>query len=91
MESIKTHLVVWLSGVVTGLILMERWRRLGDPSGPTADSVGGVTTTTTASPASADKPKGLKLIVAGATAEVERARQLFTQMTRRGRRTQLLP
>ena len=81
MESMKTHLVVWLSGVVTGLILMERWRRLGDPSGPTAESVGGChRPRLPLSPASADKPKGLKLIVAGATAEAERARQLFSQM-----------
>ena len=67
MESMKTHLVVWLSGLVTGLILMERWRRLGDLSGPTAERAADVTGMATASPASADKPKGLKSIVAGAT------------------------
>ena len=80
MESLKTHLVVWLSGLVTGLILMESWRRLGQADGPTADSGGGVTRTDTPSQASADKPKGLRLIVAGATAEAERGRQLLGQV-----------
>jgi hypothetical protein len=79
MESMKTHLVVWLSGVVTGLILIERWRRLGDPSA-TTERVADVTDTKTAGQAPADKPKGLKLIVAGATAEAERARQLLGQV-----------
>ena len=27
MESMKTYLVVWLSGLITGLILLERWQR----------------------------------------------------------------
>ena len=79
MESMKTHLVVWLSGLVTGLILMERWRRLGDLSGPTAERAADVTDMATAGPASADKPKGLKSIVAGATADTERARQLLSR------------
>ncbi len=43
MESLKTHLVVWLSGMVTGLILMESWRRLGDRDSPAAEGGGDVT------------------------------------------------
>ena len=66
MESIKTQLIVWLSGFVAGLVVMESWRRLGDRSGPTAEGVGDFTETDVARPPSADKPKGLKSIVAGA-------------------------
>jgi hypothetical protein len=79
MESLKTHLVVWLSGLVTGLILMESWRRLGDRDGAADGSAGKVTDTATASPAPADTSKGLKSIVAGATAEAERARRLLSE------------
>lgn len=80
MESIKTQLIVWLSGFVAGLVVMESWRRLGDRSGPTAEGVGDFTDTDVARAPSADKPKGLKSIVAGATAEAERARKLVGQM-----------
>ena len=81
MESMKTHLVVWLSGVITGLILMERWRRFGDPSGATAQNGGAATVTDTARPASSvGKPKGLKLIATGAMSEAERVRLMVTQM-----------
>lgn len=79
MESMKTHLVVWLSGVITGLILMERWRRLRDPAGSTAERVGTAADTDTGRRAAADKPTGLRSIVAGATAEAERARQLVSE------------
>ena len=81
MESIKTHVVVWLSGLITGLILMERWRRLGDTASSTTLSV--ENTTDTASPAvdiPADKPTWLKSVVAGATADAERARQLLGEV-----------
>jgi hypothetical protein len=80
MQSMKSFLVVWLSGLVTGLIVMESLRRLGHPDDPTAERQGDVTATGTASQASADKPKGLKLIVAGATAEAERGRQVLSQL-----------
>ncbi len=78
METMKTHLVVWLSGLVTGLILMESWRRLGDRSVPAAEGGADATRRDATSPASVDKPKGLKSLVAGATAEAERARQLLS-------------
>ena len=75
MESMKTQIIVWLSGFVAGLVVMESWRRLGDRSSPTAQGVGDSSDTDVARPPSADKPKGLRSIVAGATAEAERARQ----------------
>ena len=77
MESLKTSIVVWLSGLVAGLILMERWRRLGDRSGATAETVGDVTNTAAARRESVDKPTALNSIVGGATAEAERARELL--------------
>ena len=29
MNSMKTYLLVWLGGVIAGVIIMERWRRTG--------------------------------------------------------------
>ena len=78
MESMKTHLVVWLSGLLAGLILMERWRRLGDPE-PTAEGASDVADTTTGA-ASADKPKGMKADRRRTTAEAGRARQALSQV-----------
>ena len=80
MESMRTSIVVWLSGLVAGLILMERWRRLGDSSGATAETVDDVTNTAAARREPVDKPNALNSIVAGATAEAERARQLLTRV-----------
>ena len=91
MESLKTHLVVWLSGLVTGLILMESWRRLGDRGGPAAEGGADATSRETISPASADKPKGLRSFVAGATAEAERARQLLSGVMPWARESNRIP
>jgi hypothetical protein len=79
MESMKTQLIVWMSGFVAGLVVLESLRRLGDRSNPTAEGVADVLDAGATRPASADKPKGLKSIVAGATAQAERARQIVGQ------------
>lgn len=80
MESMKTQLIVWLSGFVAGLVVMESLRRLGDRSDSMAEGGGDVVAAGATRPASADKPKGLKSIIAGATSEADRARQMVSQM-----------
>ena len=40
MKSMKTYLIVWLGGLVAGLILMERWQRTSGLQAPTAADAG---------------------------------------------------
>ena len=83
MNSIKTYLIVWLSGMVAALILIDRWRRMGDRSVPATADVGEVIATDTATmpmPVSADKQKLSTAIVTGARADVERGRQLLNKV-----------
>ena len=83
MKSVKTYLVVWLSGVFAGLILVERWRRAGARGVPAAESAGKVAETATASTSPStppEKPKVSALVIAGAKADVQRARRLLDQM-----------
>ena len=79
LKSLKTYLVVWLSGVFAGLILVERWRRAGARGVPVAESVEDVTEPAAAS-APLEKPKVSALVIAGAKADVQRARRLLDQM-----------
>ena len=82
MNSIKTYLAVWLAGLVVGLALMERWRRTG--LGVTAaENVGqAVDTEAAGTPrqASADQPRMSAVVVAGAKADAQRARQLLDRV-----------
>ena len=83
LKSVKTYLVVWLSGVFAGLILVERWRRVGARGVPAAESAEDATETAAASTPSStppEKPKVSALIIAGAKADAQRARRLLDQM-----------
>jgi hypothetical protein len=83
MDSLRTYVIVWLSGLVVGLALMERWHRTGGLSVPTAENVGEAVETDTASTVgkvSADHPKVSAVIVAGAKADAQRARQLLERV-----------
>jgi hypothetical protein len=83
MDSLKTYLIVWLSGLVVGLALMERWHRAGGLSVPPAENLGEAVETDTASTAekvSADHPRVSAVIVAGAKADAQRARQLLERL-----------
>jgi hypothetical protein len=83
MDSLKTYLTVWVSGVVVGLVLMERWRRTGGLSVPPAENVGEAVEIDTASArgkGSADHPRVSAVIVAGAKADARRARQLLERV-----------
>ncbi len=83
MTSIKTYLAVWLAGLVVGLALMERWRRTSGLGVPAAENVGqAVDTGTAGTPrqASADQPRMSAVVVAGAKADAQRARQLLDRV-----------
>ena len=77
MSSMKVYLTVWSAGLVSGLILMERWQRASDVQVPPAESEGDVVDTdarSTATDAATDRPKVSAVIVTGAKADAERAR-----------------
>ncbi len=76
MESMKTYLIVWLCGLVTGLILLEHWRRRSGLQVPAAANAG-----VDVEPDAASTPmKVSAVIVAGAKADAERARDLLVRM-----------
>ena len=82
MKSVRVYLVFWLSGLVAGVILVERWRRNGDldvaaePTTPgTLDGSPGFTGST----GPAKKPNLVGLVVTGAKLDAERVRQRVTQ------------
>ena len=84
MDSMKTYLLVWLGGVIAGVIIMERWRRTGRRLIPTAESTADAVETTTAIKASSespDKPKVSAALVAGAKADADRFRHLVRRVT----------
>ncbi len=82
MKSVRVYLVFWLSGLIAGVILVERWRRNGDidvaaePTTPgTIDGSPGSTGPT----GPAKKPNLVGLVVTGAKLDAERVRQRVTQ------------
>ena len=84
MSSMKTYLLVWLGGVIAGVIIMERWRRTGRGLIPTAASRADAIETTNATAASvvpADKPKVSAALIAGAKADADRFRHFVRRVT----------
>jgi hypothetical protein len=82
MKSMQKYLIVWLSGLVAGFMLMERWQRSSGLPRPEAENVGEAVATdaaTTPVKVSADQPKVSAVIVAGAKSDAERARRLLVQ------------
>ncbi len=83
LNSMKTYLVVWLSGVFAGLVLVERWRRVGarsaaaEESAWEADESAVASTAPTAPP---EKQNAAVLIFAGARADARRAQQALTHV-----------
>ena len=77
MTSMRFLLVAWLSGIVAGVVLMERWRRHGGQYVPVDSIEASVDTTTpgTASPASNRRPNVVGLVVTGAKLDAERVRR----------------
>ena len=81
MKSMKTYLIVWLAGLFAGLALMERWQRTTDLQAPGAGSAGATTDSDLVPTAPADQPRGAAIIVAGAKADADRARQVLVRMS----------
>ena len=81
MKSMKTYLIVWLGGLVAGLALMERWQRTSGLQVPAAGDAGKTIEADAAATVLADQPRGAAVIVAGAKADAERARQMLVRMT----------
>jgi hypothetical protein len=82
-DSNKAYLIVWLSGMVVGVVLIERWRGM-EGSLLAAANVGEAIeakTATTVMQVSAGRANVSTLIVTGAKADVERARHLLTRAT----------
>ena len=83
-STIKTYLALFLSGLIAGVIIMERWRITGRRLIPTLDSAGDAVETPTASTdskVSSDKPKVSATLVAGAKADAQRVRDVVKRMT----------
>jgi hypothetical protein len=88
MDSIKTYFIVWISGVFVGVVLLERWQRTSGLRVPAAENPGEAVETEAASTpegVSADHPKVSAVIVAGAKADAQRARQLVERVLPWGR------
>jgi hypothetical protein len=84
MLSMKMYLVVWISGLLAGLIIVERWRRTGRGFLPVAQRAGEAVDTATpgsASRVALDQPALTTSILAGAKADALRARQLLERAT----------
>jgi hypothetical protein len=65
-----TNIKFWLAGLVTGVILVERWRRYGRQVA--AERMRNDLASATTITVSTEKPKASKLIVAGAKADAVR-------------------
>jgi len=82
MKSVRVYLVFWLSGLIAGVILVERWRRNGDldvAAEPTTPGTLDGSPGSTGSTGPAKKPNLVGLVVTGAKLDAERVRQRVTQ------------
>ena len=93
MKALKPYLVGWVSGLLTGLILMERWHRKGALHFLEPDEVepGVELGAPTTRGVPADQPTVTAVIVAAAKADAGRARELLLRaspwgISPRGRR-----
>ena len=84
MNSLKTYLTLWLSGVIAGVIVMERWRRTGrglivSSPGPAA----GVETSAPTRPPQglSSLPSTATFLVAGAKADAQRLGNAVRRLT----------
>ena len=75
MDKLKTYLVVWLSGVIAGLIMVERWRRAGARVVPATERAEAVTETVAST--TSDTPSLSASIIAGMKNDVQRARRVL--------------
>jgi len=82
MSSGKLIVAVWLSGLLAGVILMERWIRTGKRLIPTPDPPVDVAETPSNDvSAAAHKPKVTAAIAAAAKADAQRVKVLVAKAT----------
>lgn len=76
MKSMRILLVVWLSGIIAGVVLMERWRRHGGRYVPVETFEVSVETAPSGSTSSPTRrPNVVGLVVTGAKLDAERVRR----------------
>ncbi|MET0911286.1 MAG: hypothetical protein ABWZ99_17615 [Ilumatobacteraceae bacterium] len=84
MNTLRTYAILWLSGLIAGVVVMERWRRTGKRLIPTPSSADGVVEgpATSAAPTSpGGTPKVSWVLVAGAKNDAIRVQQLVRRVT----------
>jgi hypothetical protein len=84
MESnLKVYLTVWLSGLLAGLILMERWRRVGarEIAAASEAELVAAPSVPAESPVPGDASKMTQVLFAGAKADALRVRHLVLRAT----------
>ncbi|HEX3087458.1 MAG TPA: hypothetical protein VHQ23_02310 [Ilumatobacteraceae bacterium] len=72
-----TNIKFWLAGLVTGVVLVERWRRYGRQV--SAERMRNDLASATTITVSTEKPKASKAIVAGAKADAGRLKDLLAR------------
>jgi len=75
MKSMRILLVVWLSGIIAGVVLMERWRRHGGRYVPVETIEVSVETSPPGSMSATRRPNVVGLVVTGAKLDAERVRR----------------
>jgi hypothetical protein len=78
MNSMKLYLAFWLSGIIVGVVLVERWRRRGETSVPATPEVESVPERSPLATASKLPPSAsnlVDLVVTGAKLDVASVRQ----------------
>jgi hypothetical protein len=78
MNSMKLYLAFWLSGIIVGVVLVERWRRRGETYVPAAAEVEPVperSPLATASKVPASASNLVDLVVTGAKLDAASVRQ----------------
>jgi hypothetical protein len=85
MDKIRSYLIVWVLGVIVGVVLVERWRRTGafDPATANAEYATGDTGPLTQLPA--NKPNAAAAIIVGAKADAKHVWGVVTQLTPKAR------
>jgi hypothetical protein len=80
MTSMRTLTVFWISGLIAGIVLMERWRRHGGRYVPVEDIPEGsvVASNEADSAASTARPNFVELVITGARLDAERIRRRAT-------------
>jgi hypothetical protein len=84
MNTARTYAILWLSGLIAGVIVMERWRRTGKRLIPTASSTrddAAQPAGTASSTSSRGTPAVSWILVAGARSDARRAQQFVRRVT----------